>query len=441
MEGLQLGQVHAARYTNADEARVAAKQAAGDQILVRDGTGIALQDVTFESPQAFQRFKDASQSGTYIATDLPTKTISFEVQDVIEVPPAMPGGIGQCRMGERTVTVTPFADQLAAFQAMPTGVPFAPKIAAIVGLLDIAKNDGWIAPKEQADIQALFDAMGAEMMALPFDQIQAEMGDGTTMGSISHDLMFHNNTKMVDITEGPVSRAELMAHAPQENDISLSLGGDICGGAAIVNALIADSGTRDTAAANAKAILDNAKAFGVRPTAEQKKAVANLGAGILSANDVQHLQILLYKTGRALDNTGPAGISSGSMAVLVTGLRERGAFKNSSPVFTQMHQTVGATGNQTDHWVVSTQGRTINSWPNDGVNTRATVTKAAAKPRTDTLWRATIAKSPTGVAMAYVQPGKPGAFAVDIPVAATPGSKVGLTAKAIKQYKHPTTLP
>ena len=444
MEGLSLGQVHEARYASADDAKAAAAKLGGSQILVKDGTNIALQDVTFDSPQAFQRFKDASQSGTYVASDLPTNTMSFALQDSVDVPPSTANGIGSCKLVERDIAVTPFSDQVAAVQTLPATTSTADHIKAIRGLIDTAKNDGWIAPAEQKGIQDQIDTLSTKLFALATTdptKFIAEMGDGLAIKSLQDDLNAHNGTHPVDITAGPGPRAELMMHAPQENDIAGRLSGDICGGAAAVNALIEDSATPAAAATNAKAILDTAKALGVKLSPDQKTAVQHLGAGKMSANDVQHLQVALYKTARSFDNRVPPGISSATMAGLVLALRERGGFQNSNPVFSQTHQTVKGTTNETDHWVVTTQGRTINSWPNDGDNKRSTVTSDVATPRSDASWRTTVSNSPTGVTTQFVMPGKTTALEATMTLGAKPHTKHDVIHTAIRQFTHAAKLP
>ncbi len=171
--------------------------------------------------------------------------------------------------------------------------------------------------------------------------------------------------------EAPVSLSDpenrqMLASSLQDNEVSRAAGNydRICGGAAIVNALILSSDAK-TCAANAKALEQAAAALGAQKllpaSVKQSDVDAALRAfsqGTVRPTDVQVLQQLAYASLRAIQADGSdTGATPAAMAILVNQLSVNGARLGDSK-FTEVITAEGAA-----HWTVTTQRFTADSLP------------------------------------------------------------------------------
>ena len=165
-------------------------------------------------------------------------------------------------------------------------------------------------------------------------------------------------------------RAALAQRTSQVNEVSVTAGnaGDVCGGAAVVNAVVLNSGSPAAAKANADALRTVATQFGAwdAPGVDRAKAGAaldHLAAGKVSEADLHHLQQLAYAAGRALDPaerndpTRTPGLNAGHLAGVLSQLQLAGA--RLSPD-TRLIEVKGA-GDDTGHWVAQAGGVLANS--------------------------------------------------------------------------------
>ena len=163
-------------------------------------------------------------------------------------------------------------------------------------------------------------------------------------------------------------RTALATKTSQVNEVSVDAGnfGDICAGAAVVNAMVLNSATPEAAKANAAALQKTADAhnsWAALPGSVTRKdvegALAHLATGKPSERDLQHLQQLAYVTGRTLEirqrDTPPlaAGTNPAQLGALATELQFNGAQLGDSR-FVQVKGAADATG----HWVVES-GRVL----------------------------------------------------------------------------------
>jgi len=181
-----------------------------------------------------------------------------------------------------------------------------------------------------------------------------------------------------DFIGNPAAQDALFAQAPQMSGAAGRDSYDLCGGCTLAAALVADSTTLEAAQQNAAAIRSLASASHTRLSPDDTRALEHFASGHLTVPDMMQLQGMMYRIGVAAAGPGGGGgISSGLMTGMVESLRERGGLAQSSPVFTQLSETVSGTTDTTNHWVVTTGGRTVDSWPNDGTNDHGTVTPGA----------------------------------------------------------------
>lgn len=166
-------------------------------------------------------------------------------------------------------------------------------------------------------------------------------------------------------------RTELATTASQVNDISVTAGneGDICGGAALMNALVLGSATPEAARANAAALrqaADTHQAYralppGTRPGIDA--ALGHLAQGTLSENDLNALQQLGYALGRSVDETvlkdpkATPGLNPAQMGAVVAQLKANGAQLDESTRFVELKGARDTAG----HWVVQTNGALANT--------------------------------------------------------------------------------
>jgi hypothetical protein len=215
------------------------------------------------------------------------------------------------------------------------------------------------APKDKSQItEQMFAAQFAGIKL----QAQAE-----------RELPAVQKNQKVDITD-PEMRNQMMRSAPQVNEISKKAGNenDICGGAAMTNALIMSSKTPEQAKANAQAVRDLANSFTkvdkenksktpFAMSAQEQQALKNMESGKMSPNDTMHMQQLMYRIGQRMplagSNPSGAGLSTTQIACAMTKLKANGAFPGNSDV--RMHCTTLPTG--ADHWTVSVDRIHANS--------------------------------------------------------------------------------
>jgi hypothetical protein len=175
----------------------------------------------------------------------------------------------------------------------------------------------------------------------------------------------------VDITDKDW-RNHMLRQAPQINPVSTKAGNgpDICGGAAMANALVLSSKSSDQAKANANAVRDLAGSFEpkVKLSPEEDTALKNMHDGKMSATDTQHLQQVMYRIGQRmpLAGTNPSGtgLSTTQVGCAMSMLSARGAFKGSNVT---MHcnrntfQNDQGQKNSIDHWTVTVDNIHANS--------------------------------------------------------------------------------
>lgn len=155
----------------------------------------------------------------------------------------------------------------------------------------------------------------------------------------------------------------LLASTSQTNTVSQGLknSNDICGGAAMVSALILRSTTPDAAKANARAFR---AAFNASPMkaltsvdvqSHVSAALKNFEEGALSEEDVCYLQQAAYAIGRGTPGEPQEpGLSNHAMASMVADLIGYGANFGKETSFTQAYRGGG-------HWVGESGGVSINT--------------------------------------------------------------------------------
>lgn len=157
------------------------------------------------------------------------------------------------------------------------------------------------------------------------------------------------------------TRKGLATKAVQKNAISEAAGNAnrVCGGAAVVSALLMRSSTPGAAQANARALQDSFDSTGAAkflPASvnkeELKQAFERFGTGTPTSNDVSLMQQAAYALGRKY---GPPekddGLSVGQMGGMVADLKARGANLGPETKFIQVK----------NHWVAQTPEAVLNS--------------------------------------------------------------------------------
>lgn len=157
----------------------------------------------------------------------------------------------------------------------------------------------------------------------------------------------------------PGQAAALARATSQVTEVSVMAGNqnEICGGAAVVNALVLGSTTAQTAAANAKALgtlADSTGAYSALPPnvkqEDVKAALGRLGTGKASQDDLAQLQQLAFAVGTRVDNQRKDAMTPHMMSGVLRGLADNGA------VFPPGARFVGVNGANTEgHWVVATR--------------------------------------------------------------------------------------
>jgi hypothetical protein len=179
--------------------------------------------------------------------------------------------------------------------------------------------------------------------------------------------------QQIDLTDKDY-RNHMLRSAPQVNDVSIKAGNapNICGGAAMANALILSSKTPEQSKANAKAVRDLAGSLDpkVKLTPEEDQALKNMEKDkpTLSAVDAQHLQQAMYRIGQtmplAAKNPEGKGMSTTQVGCAMSMLSAKGAFKGSNVT---MHcnrntfQDDQKNNYSIDHWTVTVDGTHANS--------------------------------------------------------------------------------
>jgi hypothetical protein len=165
----------------------------------------------------------------------------------------------------------------------------------------------------------------------------------------------------------------MLRQAPQVNPISIKAGnaGDICGGAAMSNALIMSSKTPEQAKANAKAVRDLAGSFDpdkVKLSKEEDQALKNMEGGKMSGVDAQHLQQVMYRIGQRMPLAGSnpegTGLSTTQVGCAMSMLKARGAFEGSNVTMHCNRNTFKNTQGKEDtidHWTVTVDNNFANS--------------------------------------------------------------------------------
>jgi hypothetical protein len=169
-------------------------------------------------------------------------------------------------------------------------------------------------------------------------------------------------------------RNHMLRSAPQINPVSTKAGNgpDICGGAAMANALVLSSKTPEQSHANAKAVRDLAGSLTppVKISPEEDQALKNMEKDkpTLSAVDTQHMQQLMYRIGQRMplagSNPSGTGLSTTQMGCAMSMLKARGAFKGSDVT---MHcnrntfQDEKKNNYSIDHWTVTVDRMYANS--------------------------------------------------------------------------------
>ncbi len=160
---------------------------------------------------------------------------------------------------------------------------------------------------------------------------------------------------------------QILATSPQDCELSRAAknGDRVCGGAAVVNALILESDSPAARQANAAALKQAAGALGARrylPDAVRPEQVdASLkafAAGQMRPTDVQVLQQLAYASLRALQADGKdAGANPAAMGLLVDQLSVDGARLDGAR-FTLVTNAAGVA-----HWTATARGFKADSLP------------------------------------------------------------------------------
>ncbi|MCI0411955.1 hypothetical protein L0222_04030 [bacterium] len=179
----------------------------------------------------------------------------------------------------------------------------------------------------------------------------------------------------VDITDRDW-RNHVLRGAPQINPVSTKAGNapDLCGGAAMSNALVLSSKTPEQANANAKAVRDLAGSFEppnpLKLSPQEDQALKNMESTPpkMSATDVQHLQQVMYRIGQRMPlagaNPSGTGLSTTQVGCAMSMLSARGAFSGSNVT---MHcnrntfQDDKGKKNTIDHWTVTVDRTFANS--------------------------------------------------------------------------------
>ena len=188
--------------------------------------------------------------------------------------------------------------------------------------------------------------------------------------------------QQIDLTDKDY-RNHMLRGAPQINPVSTKAGNgpDICGGAAMANALVLSSKTPEQSHANAKAVRDLAGSFNppLKMTKEEDQALKNMEKDkpTLSSVDTQHMQQLMYRIGQRMPlagaNPSGTGLSTTQVGCAVSMLKARGAFKDSDVT---MHcnrntfQDEQKKNYSIDHWTVTVDRTYANS---QGVGNRSVV--------------------------------------------------------------------
>lgn len=168
------------------------------------------------------------------------------------------------------------------------------------------------------------------------------------------------------------ARIALAQGASQLNGVSEAAGNKnhICGGAAVVSALIMNSTTPEAAKKNAEALKAALGAPGAKellpPSLDRAaldQAFANFGKGTPSVNDVHVLQQAAYAVGRRYDPKADAGLNPGQLGGLVADLQARGATLGPETRFTVVTSP-------SNHWVAHAGPIEINSDKNVSVASR-----------------------------------------------------------------------
>jgi len=156
----------------------------------------------------------------------------------------------------------------------------------------------------------------------------------------------------------------MLASTSQVNSVSTGLKNenDICGGAAMVSALILRSTTPEAARANAGALraafnASPAKAMtSVEVQVHVSAALKNFEAGKMSEEDVCYLQQAAYVVGKGVPGESEkGGLSTGAMASMVADLVGSGATIGAETSFSQAFDGVGG------HWVAKSGDVAFNT--------------------------------------------------------------------------------
>ena len=172
-----------------------------------------------------------------------------------------------------------------------------------------------------------------------------------------------------DLTD-PAARRDLATRASQTNPISEAAknADRVCGGAAVVSALIMRSATPQSAQANARALSDAFNSTGAAkllPASVNRDALQSafdhFAAGKPTPGDVSLMQQAAYALGRKYAPEKDEGLSGGQLAAVVADLKARGATLGPETRFAQVHDGVAG------HWVAQTPEALLNSAPKTGV--------------------------------------------------------------------------
>lgn len=209
---------------------------------------------------------------------------------------------------------------------------------------------------------------------------------GTQLRALRAELEDSKLAQRLDLND-PQERAMLLADAGQVNPLSQLTGneGDICAGAAVVNAMLLNpSGAK----ANAAALEKAGTALGAfKPPVNEKEtraALGHLAEGKLNPYDVQHLQQLAYSMMRSVEGgDGKAGTNPAVLGAVLSQLASAGA-QLPGTRFTQIR------GNGTGHWLVEANGTFANSLP-------GTWSKNASPAPSAPAWDSDVAVSAKGI--------------------------------------------
>lgn len=185
----------------------------------------------------------------------------------------------------------------------------------------------------------------------------------------------HGN-KPVNINT-PEGRRTLIASSPQlDNNDKTTTDSTRCGGAAMFNAMVADGKPAKNADAIAKVAdgLNNPDGSKFQLNDDQKKALAAMKSGTMTANQAAVMQELMSEMTKRLPETEKGAkpvvdnqVTVAGMTMMASRLKEMGAFSNSSSVRFTGQQNPDGGGR---HWTMSQQdlkGNTTSadSWPNE----------------------------------------------------------------------------